>query len=659
MVKLPDGRARLERREERRDRRGAVRIAQGLVCALIASLIVTVAVPVAANAAVRQSVASISPTVGSDRVVAFTITCGASSTCSGTATAKLSTGGSKQLSYRIAKKSSKTLTWTLGAADHRKFAAKGRATLTVTGRAAKPAKETFSKSATVTPATAQLKLLKASYDIADDREVPLALNCAAATGCTASARLLLGSTEVAQQTIRAKRGAVTVKLRLPATNYEQLAADGGRYSIRILESAPKRVETTRALSLRVAEKPAPQRGLSKAYVERNWTPTAYDTCPAKLHASYRVVGPDGKYYPSWHPAQVIDPATGRTCTFGHEHGADPASSEIFDWVSSFTAPKDVVPTEPTGLPFGYTSEELDNYVQHDHGDMSMRHEDNGGHKVFVANNVKMLDADRNWLRLGDGTQLTCDFLIKQHQGSWSPDAISNNAHEILFAARCDDGTELITSMLSRFGNANEMFSTCAPDSPVPTVGSTLPAGDGGKRIIPTTECVKRNPTDWSLYELWEGENSLVTADGAVLARFDPWFGVRNPSRLSDSRVSTATSNGISRPVDLAWLTEGAVTDYLWAGLAEQERFDYSDPRSPFNGARRDFYLGDLQVSDPGTKNGIVFTDPYGGSAGPERRVGSIAQLIKPGSVLGTVKLSRQKFDAKADFGKDNGVHAPN
>jgi hypothetical protein len=291
--------------------------------------------------------------------------------------------------------------------------------------------------------------------------------------------------------------------------------------------------------------------------------------------------------------------------------------------------------------------------------MSMRHEDNAGHKVFVANNVKMLDADRRWLTRGDGSQLVCDVLIKLHQGSWSADATANNAHEMLFAARCNDGTDVLTSTLTRFGNANEMHGTCAPDTAIPTVGSTLPAGDGGKRTIPTHDCVRNNPTDWTLYEVWESDNKIVAKDGSVLAYFDPWFGVRNPSRVYDPGASTATTNGISHPVDLAWLEENPATDYFWAGLDDIERFDYQDPRSPFDGAQRDFYLGDLQLTSPGTASGVIYTDPYGGSARPEPAVGSVAQIVKPGSVLGSVQLARQKFDAKADYGKNNGVHAPN
>lgn len=44
------------------------------------------------------------------------------------------------------------------------------------------------------------------------------------------------------------------------------------------------------------------------------------TCPDWVHAQYITTGHDGKIYPTWHPQ--IDPVY--WCSFGHEHGSDPA-----------------------------------------------------------------------------------------------------------------------------------------------------------------------------------------------------------------------------------------------------------------------------------------------------------------------------------------------
>lgn len=655
----------------------SLRVGLAAVCVLLLPIGQAMVTPQAAYAASQQAV-GITTTVGSDRVVSVKLNCLAAASCKGKLTLTLQTGGTKTLSYSVAKKSSKTLTWKLTSGTYKKFIAKKQSKLTVKGKATKPSASSFSKSVTLKASAPQLKVSTKKYTVAQDRKVAVGLTCGATAGCTAKVELQVAGATVTKKSAKYAQGKRTAQLTLTKAQWAALGTVKANPRVVVTETKPYAVAATpTSVTLTKAQvvtpKPpepepeepqepeepeAPSRGISKAYAERNWNPTEHDTCSAALHASYRVVGPDGKYYPTWHPAQVTDPATGQTCNFGHEHGADPHSSSIYSWVADYYAPDDLVSSEVSGLPFGYVSEELDNYI-HEHGDMAMRHEDNGGHKVFVANDVKMLDSNKSWVRAADGSQVVCNFLIKQHQGSWSADATSNNAHELLYAQKCSDGTEIITSMLSRFGNSNEMFSTCATSTPMATVGSKLPAGEGGKRIIPTYSCVKNNPTDWSLYELWEGDNRIHTADNETLVWFEPWFGVRNPSRVYDANTSTDTVNGISRPLDLAWLSEGAVTDYLWYGLGAMERFEYRDPRSPFDGAQRDFYLRGLQVSNTLTGSGIVYSDPYGGNAKTTRTVGSIPQLITRGSALGDISLAQQKFDKAADYGKDNGVHAPN
>src|SRR5215831_3445272 len=50
--------------------------------------------------------------------------------------------------------------------------------------------------------------------------------------------------------------------------------------------------------------------------------TPSQPCPQALHDSWVTTGPDGKTYPTWHPA--VDPTYG--CFYGHEHGTDPRTS---------------------------------------------------------------------------------------------------------------------------------------------------------------------------------------------------------------------------------------------------------------------------------------------------------------------------------------------
>lgn len=54
------------------------------------------------------------------------------------------------------------------------------------------------------------------------------------------------------------------------------------------------------------------------------------TCPEWVHDQYVAEGPDGNLYASWHP--LVDLVHG--CTFGHEHGSDPATVHP-DWTPLF------------------------------------------------------------------------------------------------------------------------------------------------------------------------------------------------------------------------------------------------------------------------------------------------------------------------------------
>src|SRR5690349_23145276 len=50
-------------------------------------------------------------------------------------------------------------------------------------------------------------------------------------------------------------------------------------------------------------------------------------CSAAVHDAYRVQGPDGQWYASWHPQ--IDHYS--NCRFDHEHGSNPALVGPVTW----------------------------------------------------------------------------------------------------------------------------------------------------------------------------------------------------------------------------------------------------------------------------------------------------------------------------------------
>jgi hypothetical protein len=387
---------------------------------------------------------------------------------------------------------------------------------------------------------------------------------------------------------------------------------------------------------------------SVAATTRNWVPTAYDTCPKPLHERFSVVGPDGKRYPTWHPPAVTDPATGRPCTFGHEHGTDPRSSQIYDWAIAHFA--NATYAAYAGLPFGLAAEALNTWAESNA--TPKRSEDHVGYKVDVANDVALLGAD------GGKLGVTCDHVTIVHQGSHSPDALSNNVHELLYAVRCDDGTELITDTISRFGNPGEYSRSCEPGVTIATTDNGYPDGEG-ERLIPDRTCVERDVlvapgetiSPWALYEKWSSGNALTTPDDQPLARFDTAFGVFDPSRYAQA------DGTIARTLALCAETTPAGRRANGGYCAGPLPAAFDDPASPLDGTQRDVYLAGTTVANAGGP-ARWWTDPYGGNASPESFPGAVCQLVAPIETAPRPPARTRVFGRNLDHDAE-GVHAPN
>lgn len=114
------------------------------------------------------------------------------------------------------------------------------------------------------------------------------------------------------------------------------------------------------------------------------TPTATSTaavpisgqlCPKAVHDAVLTFGPNGKPYPTWHPA--VDVSTG--CFFGHEHGADPSTSAA----------------NSSPVAFGYVA------------DVAGKVEPHEGYKVSVV----------HYLTPGDQGPSPADYRIVHHTGT--------------------------------------------------------------------------------------------------------------------------------------------------------------------------------------------------------------------------------------------------
>lgn len=387
--------------------------------------------------------------------------------------------------------------------------------------------------------------------------------------------------------------------------------------------------------------------------EKGYLPRAGE-CSVEVHARYWTYGPDGKVYPTWHPPR--DPSG---CTFGHEHGDDPRTSVLFDKV---------------GWPaFGYTSEVMLAHMPEN----SHRHEDHVGHKVLSVNNVNVIQGDNgtSFFPPQGNTIAVCDVLLKFHQGTHSPDAFSNNVHELLFNQRCrQNGGQVVEVQynamipLGRAGGFSPSecpgfggrFIQVAPPVPADSPSETRSPG----RLIAETSCIDAiragrthydplypNPVPFSVSDMDDFWFSDVRVTGNGLDfHLAPLFYVVNPSRYYDP----SKPNRLGRIVDLCYtdLRGGEYCDQV-KRITQQtgQRVAWDDPRSPFKGTLREWRPGTFRVRNSGPTT--VYTDVYGRNPSSTPFPGSIKQYFSGNMssgmyVRGTIK----------DYAA-SGVHAPN
>lgn len=421
-----------------------------------------------------------------------------------------------------------------------------------------------------------------------------------------------------------------------------------------------------------------------------WTPTSQDTCTKAQHDAYSVVGPDGKRYPTWHP-----PTGPGGCTFGHEHGRDPSGSALLGDVTGLYG----------GLLFGYANETLDAWNATKGITNGMRHEDHVGHKVEWENNVPIYESVTNGGANRRALNVTCDFLMKIHQGTHSKDAFTNNMHELLYAMQCHDGaggtigSKVIVTKMVVFGKPGT-FSERSPAGGFKTVnvGSAMPMNSPsgpGLRSLPTIKRVLTSilvPSgQWSqfslgLYEDWISANYLrVTGQTQEILYFDPHFAVFSPSRFywpgtdpnryGITRSASDIADNIGRSVDVCWMknggnkARGGECDWVTNYGAIKTPFSYDDPRSAFNGVHREFYFNNTVIVNPGSVT-LWYTDPFGNAASPATSPATIQQYISAvdnrkrtedgriSSTGRTYPLESVAIGSNRSYG-GAGIHAPN
>ncbi len=373
-----------------------------------------------------------------------------------------------------------------------------------------------------------------------------------------------------------------------------------------------------------------------------WAPSNGDTCTPAVHNRFATLGPDGKKYPTWHPA--TDPLTG--CSFGHEHGRDPRGSNMYREIGD--------------LPFGYANEQLDA------ANLGMqRHEDHVGHKVEWENDVRIRVSGN----AGSALEVTCDVLTKLHQGTHSKDAFTNNLHEINYHIRCSDRTELHVTMLSAIGRPGEFQSSCGGTVQAGVASPPNAPAGGGHRRIPDAACIMSRllvpsgqQSDFgSLHESWETSNQIRTADGKQLANFDPYFQVFRPSRFFDPSMPGL----VGRPVAVCAMEvgerkargsecAGATTASPSGGLLS---ISYDDARSGFNGVKRQIDINNNNLRNEGGPT-TWYSDPFGRNAKTTPFPGSIKQFISAVNNDYGVGVNGPVIGGDRSYGGP-GVRAPN
>jgi hypothetical protein len=363
-----------------------------------------------------------------------------------------------------------------------------------------------------------------------------------------------------------------------------------------------------------------------AYTYDKWVPTRPGECSREEHNRFSARSPrDGKIYPTWHPTSLpagthieyvgserviteIPP-----CSFGHNHGFNPALSILFAKV---------------GTPlFGEVAEIMSEQDKFGH-----RHEDHYGFKVMVSNDVIYKSAT--------GRTLVGAVMNTFHMGTHSPDAFTNNQHEQQAAMEFwyqDTGEHALfnhVKLMTTAGKASEIMQMCSPVTLIAT-GAAVPAdspisapqnigGSAGRRKIPTSHCtLARSPAPGTAYgEVWEIGSTILTPH-EILAPAN----ARQPERsYSPKKFAVGlrihwypNAKMVSRYYDVATGTLGRTLDTCWAknelggyivlgGTVKDKsgcvymRFlgvkDWTDPDSIFTGENLGLRLTTLQQNYP-------------------------------------------------------------
>ena len=352
--------------------------------------------------------------------------------------------------------------------------------------------------------------------------------------------------------------------------------------------------------------------------------------------------------------------------FGHEHGRNPARSDLAGWVARHLAADGR--EARAGIPFGVANEALDDYAAANPGTPT-RHEDHVGPQGRVGERRRARARGRRSAAAGSASR--CDFLTKLHQGSHSADALGNNVHELLYAVRCDDGTSLIATKLVSVRRRRTSSSAPATRRRSSGAGTshTYPAG-GGVRFIPDRACIESHvlvaerPVLPVLAGPLRGLDLVELPAHRARATRSP---TSTPTSRSSTPAATATRAGLDRPRRRRSAGRprpngepargGACDDATAVARSEPDPL-----RLPGVPLRRRPPRGLLQPDDgraTRTARGAGGPTPTAATPRTEPFPGAVCQLVAPHRQhVDRPTLESQAFGADRPYG-GRGVHAPN
>ncbi len=223
-------------------------------------------------------------------------------------------------------------------------------------------------------------------------------------------------------------------------------------------------------------------------------PLPNQPCPDWVHGRFTTTGPDGQAYNTWHPQ--IDPVY--WCSFGHEHGSDPAR----------------IPGAPL-VPYGYVAA----HVPQDEPDV--------GFKEFIFPD----DSGQYWVR----------FIV--HAGTASQRRVCARHHTLYVQVYDNAGNEKMSvGFKADYGVAKA-------------------TGDAGGGVLQPTICGYSMQTlaeqvsdrkrsinvgaDSNNYEQWDSRSDTQQTRNLGLAQFDHSFDIRNP--MSHCLNMTCDAVGVRDP----------------------------------------------------------------------------------------------------------------